>query len=58
MQKSFQYNRNKGAAGDHTYKFPKLIKATGRSRYVFIVSCTITIFTRNNNNKLFNLYKS
>ena len=40
MQRSFQHSYNKGAAGDHTHKFSKLIKATRRSGNIFTVSYT------------------
>ena len=40
MQKSFQFNHDKGASGYHTHEHSKLTKATDRSEKVFTASCT------------------
>ena len=43
MQKSFQCNHDKEAAGDHTYKYLKLVKAATRGGDVFTASYTTMI---------------
>ena len=38
MQKSFQFNHDKGVSSDHTHKYSNLIKATDRNGKLFTAS--------------------
>ena len=43
MQKSFQFNHDKGASGNHTHKYSKLIKAVDRSVIFFFTAYHTTL---------------